>query len=364
MATFEQGQELANRLTEEEMKPLWNAVLQSYRNANEKINQDLAVLYAKAPNFTKEQLSNGAMYNWTIQTNRLEELQKKISIEYAAASRKAGLATANSSQLAITNTFYREQYTLSWFTAAGDLSFSILDPRIVEASVFGTAESWIAIRTKALEKIYGNTAQYFPPAGSLTDLLARNRTAEIKKIQQTITSGLLRGDSYAQMTRDIKEIIGKELAQNGKMSYTGAKASAAKIVRTEGTRNLNAGSNAMLNDAVSQGVDAQKQWVATLDLRTRHSHANADGQKVDVSGNFKVNGASGSYPGQLDQVGENVSCRCSTIGVVGGVSPQVRRGRNPVTGENEVFTYRDFDTWAKDNGLRRNKSGILKVVGE
>ncbi len=355
MATFQAGQELAISLTEKEMKSLWPIVLQSYRDAYKSIDDDIAKVYAKYLSTTDKQ----DYYNIMIQYNRLETLQKEIAIQYTAASKKAGVAIAKSSQVAISNSFYREQFTLSWFSPGGEISFSVLNPKIIEASVFGTADLWKQIQTDAIKKIYGNPAQYFPPEGSLTSLLAKNRKAEILKIQQSITTGLIRGASYTTMRNEVADVIGRELVKDGTRAFSGAKAMASRIVRTEGTRNLNAGFSASLHDAEDQGLDIQKQWVATLDATTRHSHASADGQRVGMEEDFKVNGSSGPFPGQLSEVGQNVNCRCSHIGIVDGEAPTGRRGRNPVTGESEVFSYKDFNQWADDHNMKRNKAGAL-----
>lgn len=53
------------------------------------------------------------------------------------------------------------------------------------------------------------------------------------------------------------------------------------------------------------------------------------------------------------------NCRCSLGDMMGDWSPQARRGRNPTTGENEVFSYKDFDKWRQDNGLEKNKYGEI-----
>jgi len=51
------------------------------------------------------------------------------------------------------------------------------------------------------------------------------------------------------------------------------------------------------------------------------------------------------------------NCRCTTIESVNGSKLTIRRGRNPVSGENELFDYKDFGTWAKEKGLVKNKFG-------
>jgi SPP1 gp7 family putative phage head morphogenesis protein len=322
MPTFETAQILASQLTEEEMKPLWDQVLKTYRKAQTDINAELSQVYAKYLSITDPQ----DYYNIMIKFDRLNKLEKQISTLYTEAAKEAGKSIAESSMLGMSNTYYRELYTMQWFTpvAGIDLSFAYLNPTLIKASTFGTAELWKEIQAKGFD-VYGNRNQYFPQAGSLTDLLLSNRNKDIARIQSTISSGLLQGKSYRSMIKDI--------ADNVKTSVNNA----ARIVRTEGTRNLNAGYLSSLHEAEAQGVPMMKQWVATLDMKTRSSHGSADGQKRELDKPFNVNGAEGQAPGQLSEVGQNCNCRCSHISVVDGIDMTVRRGRNPLTNKNEIL---------------------------
>jgi hypothetical protein len=164
------------------------------------------------------------------------------------------------------------------------------------------------------------------------------------------------------MTSDVKDIIGREVIKDGIRTFTGAKAQAARIVRTEGIRNLNAGTIAQYNQASSQGIDIKKQWLATLDIRTRSSHQNADLQIRELEEDFSVNGATGQAPGQLSSVGENANCRCTTLSVIPGVSPDLRVGINPNTGDREVFSFRGFKEWQKNNGLKQTPKQLIKPI--
>ena len=330
------------------MKTLWGQTTNAYKTALDGIDSDIAKTYAKYLSTADP----ADYYNIMIKFDRLGKLQKSVRSQYIAASKKAGTTVVKSSELAFTNTFYREQYTVSWFSPLIDVpqAFSELDPRLVQLSVFGTEDVWKNI-PKSLEKKYGDLKNYVPQAGSLTDRILKNRAAELAKLKETLTSGLIQGKSYKKITDDVKDVFNTSLNN------------ASRIVRTEGTRNLNAGFLAELNDASSQGVEMQKQWLATLDLRTRSAHASADGQTVPVNANFHVNGSTGQAPGQLSSAGQNINCRCTTISVIPGLEPELRRGRNPITGKNEVFDYTDFNKWAKSNNLVRNKSGVLVPSG-
>ena len=108
------------------------------------------------------------------------------------------------------------------------------------------------------------------------------------------------------------------------------------------------------------GINIVRMWDASLDGRTRPAHASADGQKVAVDKPFLVGGERLMYPGDSSgSAGNIIHCRCSTLDLVDGVEPEARRGRDPVTGDTSVFSYRNFDTWAKENGLKKNDYGML-----
>lgn len=83
---------------------------------------------------------------------------------------------------------------------------------------------------------------------------------------------------------------------------------ALMIARTESHSAAQAGG---LIAAQSLGVVQTKEWIAAEDERTRDSHADADGQVVDIDDNFSVGGTSLSFPGDPDGPAEEViNCRC------------------------------------------------------
>jgi hypothetical protein len=60
----------------------------------------------------------------------------------------------------------------------------------------------------------------------------------------------------------------------------------------------------------------RKQWQATGDDRTRHTHHEADGQTVAFSAPFAVGGTSLAFPGDpTGTASEVINCRCTTIAV-------------------------------------------------
>ncbi len=87
---------------------------------------------------------------------------------------------------------------------------------------------------------------------------------------------------------------------------------ASTIARTE-THNTAMFATAGVAQIIAQETGAQltKEWLAVEDERTRMSHAEADGQTVDLGGTFQVGGEMLAYPGDPMGSAENViNCRC------------------------------------------------------
>lgn len=88
---------------------------------------------------------------------------------------------------------------------------------------------------------------------------------------------------------------------------------AVTIARTEVVSASNAGSIAGAR-ALSGHAPPVKIWMASLDARTRESHADADGQEVALDEPFTVGGAQLDYPGDpAGPVEEVANCRCTIV---------------------------------------------------
>lgn len=89
-----------------------------------------------------------------------------------------------------------------------------------------------------------------------------------------------------------------------------------------------------------------KTWFATLDGRTRHSHAALDGTSVETDKEFS-NGC--MFPGDPNgPPSEIYNCRCTLIADVDGVdtSGAQRRARDPETGRNKLIEDMTYAQWA------------------
>ena len=138
------------------------------------------------------------------------------------------------------------------------------------------------------------------------------------------------------------------------------KSSAIRTARTAVTGAQNAGRMDSYVAAEKMGIKVRKEWLATIDGRTRHSHAMLDGKVVDKDKKF---GNGCMFPGDPNgPPWEVYNCRCTLIAAVDGVdtSNAKRRVRNPETGKNELVSDMTYSEWAG----WKEKAQVQKTVQE
>ncbi len=151
-------------------------------------------------------------------------------------------------------------------------------------------------------------------------------------IKDDLNRIFLHSASYAQASA--------RLAEQGYSSYRRAMV----ITRTEAGRVHAVAREKAQAEARSLGIEFDKVWVATLDGRTRHNHAELDGVKADKDGYFEINGLRTKQPHMFGFASEDVNCRCRTISrLKDDDSPLLRRDNE--TGE--VIEYRNYREWEK-----------------
>ena len=197
---------------------------------------------------------------------------------------------------------------------------------------------------------------YYPPKRALKRGI--DLAYSKKQITASVTSSILQGKSIKHMADDLQKRI-----------TTMSRDSAIRTARTAVTGAQNAGRMDSYAAAEKMGVKLKKCWLATLDARTRHSHAMLDGEQVAQDKKFS-NGC--RFPG--DPQGppwEIYNCRCTLIAAVEGVdtSSAQRRARNADTGQTEVISnmsYAEWAGWKKDTKQVASaaKSDIIKARPE
>jgi len=353
--TLQQLNEAGYSQTEKELKKFYGMMSKEYKTALDNIRAELQGIYNKitgdrSPAQVAALLKDNPAWLFTeaMKFDRLTGLQRSIQTEYMAASIKAANMTVEASKLAITNSFYKQRYALT-FASPVKLSFAVLNPKVVEISVLGSPKVWKGIAKaakEAAEKKYGDLTKYQAKHGTLTDVILSNRQKDLQKIQSVITQNLIQGKGYGSAAKEVKAIL-NTTASN-----------AARIVRTESARNMNAGAYASHRTAQAQGLDVKRQILSVLDDRTRQQSQEVDTRFEDDDGFFHYpGGLLVDYPGNSGVAAYDINDRETVIEVVDGQSSDQRRGRNPETGKNEVMDFKDYESWAKSNGMRQNASG-------
>lgn len=164
-----------------------------------------------------------------------------------------------------------------------------------------------------------------------------------KQITASVTSSILQGKSISHIADDLQSRI-TNMSRN----------SAIRAARTAITSAQNGGRQAGYEAAAKMGIKLRKRWIATKDGRTRHFHAMADGQTVEIDQPFSVGGEDLMYPGDPSGSAKNIyNCRCTmrTVEKEGiEAEPRQMRVRDPETGRNVLvseMTYQEWERWRK-----------------
>lgn len=137
----------------------------------------------------------------------------------------------------------------------------------------------------------------------LSDKLYSDVDALTTLTRREITKGIAMNSSYADIARSIEKKGEATLNQ------------AYRIARTESHRIHEEVKFKTINQAADKGADVVKQWDASIDRRTRKSHAALDGQLRELDQPFKspTSGHTAMYPGGFGIASEDINCRCVVL---------------------------------------------------
>lgn len=228
-----------------------------------------------------------------------------------------------------------ELYTLGKLKD-GQIEKYLLD--VYDVNYYNTA---FALETTAQVKLgYGLLPRKAIVEGLLTPLdkiaIDNNRDAVVRNIRSSLVQGVMQGMSVPKMSAKVKD----DLEKNAN--------SATRIVRTETTRIMNKARMESMEHAEAKGLPLKKIWLATLDNRTRDTHAELDGQERDLDEPYD-NGL--MYPGdQTGDAAEVINCRCTQITQIVGLE-DIRDERRA---EGKVIPYTTYTDWYANRVLESN----------
>ena len=103
------------------------------------------------------------------------------------------------------------------------------------------------------------------------------------KFASAVTQGVLQGESVPNLAKRLRTVFEMD------------KRASIRAARTSFTSAENAGRINSYERAKRIGINMQQEWLATLDMRTRHTHRLLDGQRVPVGGYFEPDGYGEKY---------------------------------------------------------------------
>lgn len=323
--------DLGHKLTDQELAKLERRIAKLYREAGKELQATIDTYFEQFAKRDEEMKSLiGTVQNgkeWTeadYKQWRLNQIGRGERYQVMRDKVAQRVTNANAVAVSYTNDATPGIYSLNRNYAAytiesvtGDIGFDLWDEQTV----------------KRLIVEQPGLMPYYPKDRALKrgiDLAYGK-----KQITASVTSSILQGKSIKHMADDLQMRI-----------TTMSRNSAIRTARTAVTGAQNAGRMDSYAAAEKMGIKLKKCWVATLDARTRHSHAMLDGEKVDQDKKFS-NGC--HFPG--DPQGppwEIYNCRCTLIAAVEGVdtSSAQRRAKNADTGQTEVISDMSYAEWA------------------
>lgn len=322
-------------LTEKELKALEKRIYDSYKEAYDGLTDIIKEYFAKFADrdaSEKARLDAGDITEEQYKQWRLAQIGRGKRFEALRDKVADRMTNANAAAVAYVNDATPGIYSLNRNFAAytieqvtGDVGFDLWDEQTVKRLIVEQPE----------------LMPYYPPKRAL------KRGIDLawgkKQITAIVTSSILQGKSIKHMADDLQYRI-----------VTMSRDSAIRTARTAVTGAQNAGRMDSYFAAEKMGIKCRKEWMATLDGRTRHSHAMLDGEVVDNDKKFS-NGC--RFPGDPQGRPEEIyNCRCTLVSVIEGIdtSGGKRRARNQATGRNELIenmSYAEWAGWKKETGL-------------
>lgn len=328
--------DLGHKLTDKELAKLERRIAKLYREAGKELQETIDAYFEQFKKRDDEMkalidtVQNGKEWTeadykqWRLNQigrgERYQAMRDKVAHRVTDANAVAVSYTNDATPGIYSLNRNYAAYTIE--SVAGDVGFDLWDEQTVKRLMVEQPE----------------LMPYYPPKRALKrgiDLAYGK-----KQITASVTSSILQGKSIKHMADDLQKRI-----------TTMNRDSAIRTARTAVTGAQNAGRMDSYVAAEKMGINLKKEWLATLDSRTRHSHAMLDGEQVAQDKKFS-NGC--RFPG--DPQGppwEIYNCRCTLIAAVEGVdtSTAQRRARNADTGQTEVIsdmTYAEWAGWKKD----------------
>lgn len=320
----------AHDYTDEKIAELERRITEHYKRVFDELSEKVEKYFAQFEKRDKEQLealNRGEITELQYQQWRLAQMGRGKRFEAMRDEAAERLTKANQIAAAyikgeIPDIFAvnRNHIAYGLEKEYGNVGFTIYDEQMVK-------------------KLIAEQADFLPsPSINIPKDLWWNK----QLITAEMTSGILQGESIGKLADRFQNVTDAN------------RVSAIRNARTFCTAAENAGRYDGYKAAEKLGIKGlKKQWLATLDGRTRHSHRELDGQTVGWNEKFhSILGSKMRYPGDKEgaKPGDLYNCRCTMItveksGIV--AEPLGTEVYNPATEQYEFIPYMTYKEWEK-----------------
>lgn len=293
--------------TDKELAALEKRIAEIYSEASKELKDEIDKYFAQfevrdkhqqelleAGKITEEQYKQWRL-NQIGRGERFEHLRDRVAERYTKANEVATSYINDKTPGIYSLNRNYSAYTIE--NVAGDVGFTMWDEQTVKKLIVERPD----------------VMPYYPKERAVQrgiDLAWGKR-----QITRQVTSGILLGESVGKVANRLQTNIPN-------MNRT----SAIRAARTAVTEAQNAGRMDSYVAAQEMGIELEREWIATLDNRTRHAHAMLDGQTAKLGKPFKVDGYEIEYP--CDPQAEPYlvyNCRCTLVAKIKGVEDESGR---------------------------------------
>lgn len=266
------------------------------------------------------------VYREALEDMRARQAKEMAAYEKALKKKREDLKAGRITQKDLDEWLRREQASAEWtqsmidslaadLTSADKIAASVVNGRTPDAYAgsfnFGTYQvehdgsvdtAFTLYDRDTVERLLAEHPDLLPQ-------VAVDEKKDLRWNRQHVTSSvlqsILQGEPIDAAAKRLESAVGM------------SRRAAIRSARTAMTGAENAGRVDSYKRAEGMGIEVRKKWLATLDMRTRDSHARLDGEVVDVDKKFS-NGL--AYPGDPSgEPGEVYNCRCTLVADVSGV---------------------------------------------
>lgn len=292
----------AHRDTDKIISEMEKRIAAEYRQAHEEVTaklNDYLARYRKKDEIWRQWVKDGKKtkeeyQRWVkgqvLMGRRWDEMKDALAKDYLNAHKIAE---------SIVNGYMPEVYALNH----NYTTFAIEQGSMLDTSYTLYSRETVERLLRDDPELYGRPGKKVSEAIRNGELMAWDK----RQIQSVMIQGILQGESIPNLTKRLEKVTG------------GEHKAAIRNARTMATGVENAGRIDAMKRANNMGIPTRKQWLATLDQRTRHWHRQLDGVIVDIDKPFENEFGKIMYPGDPKAKGSNIyNCRCTLLYAIKG----------------------------------------------